>query len=298
MATSTKRGGGPKTDQGKSIASKNALTHGLTAKRWLNDDEKSFYEQCLAQLTDDFAPQSTIETLLIAKMAECTVRLARTQQVETALYELAQAQAENPSRVIESYESDNPNLEQEVIDAVHRYSSREGQNKIDYWEIILELSAINLSDISGWQYVKDEMPKTYMYIIKQCQQENEDLKTFLNRHSGDINGLTPVKVIIVAHNRNHEPEILTEEEINKDAHRIASYKITDYLERKLKQFSKERLIMSVIRELPKRTELLKAAATPDPQKLSLLQRYRTADDKQFSKSLGELLELQRRRKEV
>jgi len=33
MAKSTKRGGGPKTDNGKSIASKNALTHGLTAKR-------------------------------------------------------------------------------------------------------------------------------------------------------------------------------------------------------------------------------------------------------------------------
>jgi hypothetical protein len=298
MAKSTKRSGGPKTDQGKTIASKNALTHGLTAKRWLNDDEKSFYEQCLAQLTEDFAPQSTIETLLIAKMAECTARLARTQQVETALYELAQAQAENPSRVIESYESDNPNLEREVIDAVHRYSSREGQNKIDYWGIILELNAINLSDISGWQYVMDKMPETYMYIIKQCQQENEDLKTFLNRHSGDINGIVPVKVIIVAHNRHHESKILSEEEINKDAHRIASYKITEYLERKLKQFSKERLIMSIIRELPKRTELLKAAATPDPQKLSLLQRYRTADDKQFSKSLGELLELQKRRKEI
>ncbi len=122
MANSTKRSGGPKTDQGKTIASKNALTHGLNTKRWLNDDEKSFYEQCLAQLTEDFAPQSTIETLLIAKMAECMVRLARAQQVETALYELAQAQAENPSRVIESYEADLQDFEKEIAQGVHRYS--------------------------------------------------------------------------------------------------------------------------------------------------------------------------------
>jgi len=37
---------------------------------------------------------------------------------------------------------------------------------------------------------------------------------------------------------------------------------------------------------------------PDEKKLSLLQRYRTADERQFSKTLGELLELQKRRKNV
>jgi len=70
------------------------------------------------------------------------------------------------------------------------------------------------------------MPETYMYIIKQCQQENKDLKTFLDRDIGDINGIVTVKVILVAHNINHEPKILTEEEIIKEAHRIARYEIT------------------------------------------------------------------------
>ena len=52
----------------------------------------------------------------------------------------------------------------------------------------------------------------------------------------------------------------------------------------------------ILRGLDERTQQMKDAAMPDTKKLSLIQRYRTADERQFSKTLGELLELQKRRK--
>ena len=295
MAKTPKRKGGPTTANGKAISSANAVTHGLTSKRWLNDDEQSLYEITVEQLTHDFAPKSTIESLLISKLAECTVRLTRTQNVETALYELAQAQAENPSRVIESYESDHPNLEKEVADAIHRHNTLSKRTFNDPLTIYQELTKIELSDISGWRYVMDEMPETYHYIMKQCRQEEEDLKTFLDRQSGNA---SVVRIFIVGADGKRKKKEMTDDEISKEAGRIPSDKISNYLEKKLAQITKELLVMNVIKELPKRTALLKAAATPDDKKLSLLQRYRTADERQFSKTLGELLELQKRRKDV
>jgi len=43
---------------------------------------------------------------------------------------------------------------------------------------------------------------------------------------------------------------------------------------------------------------MQEAAMPDIQKLSLVQRYRTSDERQFFKTLGELFELQKRRNDV
>ena len=54
----------------------------------------------------------------------------------------------------------------------------------------------------------------------------------------------------------------------------------------------------MVKNLEVRSQQVKDAAMPDTQKLSLIQRYRTADERQFSKTLGELLELQKRRKIV
>ena len=54
----------------------------------------------------------------------------------------------------------------------------------------------------------------------------------------------------------------------------------------------------VLKDIDQRTQQIKDAAMPDTQKLSLIQRYRTADERQFSKTVGELLELQKRRKTV
>ena len=55
-------------------------------------------------------------------------------------------------------------------------------------------------------------------------------------------------------------------------------------------------VQFILQDLEQRIQQIKDAAIPDTQKLVLIQRYRTADERQFSKTLGELLELQKRRK--
>jgi len=39
--TNKSKGGGPKTDNGKAISSRNSIIHVLTTKRWIGDDEQS-----------------------------------------------------------------------------------------------------------------------------------------------------------------------------------------------------------------------------------------------------------------
>ncbi len=45
MSNKNKNSNGPKTDEGKAISSRNSTTHGLTARRWINEDEQSLFNE-------------------------------------------------------------------------------------------------------------------------------------------------------------------------------------------------------------------------------------------------------------
>ena len=93
MSNKIKHSGGPKTDKGRAISSRNSLTHGLTERRWLDVNEQSLFDQTVEEFNGDFDPQSSIERVFISKLAECTVRLMRIQQVENAMFDLASSEA-------------------------------------------------------------------------------------------------------------------------------------------------------------------------------------------------------------
>ena len=71
-----------------------------------------------------------------------------------------------------------------------------------------------------------------------------------------------------------------------------------YMDILTNSLAKDLQVQFILKDLDKRTQQIKDAAIPDTQKLSLVQRYRTADERQFSKTLGELLELQKRRNTI
>ena len=45
MTNKSKHSGCPKTDKGKAISSRNSTTHGLTARRWINTNEQSLFDE-------------------------------------------------------------------------------------------------------------------------------------------------------------------------------------------------------------------------------------------------------------
>ena len=110
MSNKTKHSGGPKTDKGKTISSRNSTTHGLTARSCLDTNEQSLFDETVEAFNGDFDPQTSIEKILISKLAECTVRLMRVQQVENAMFDLACSEAEHPNEVIKSLDNEQYRL--------------------------------------------------------------------------------------------------------------------------------------------------------------------------------------------
>jgi hypothetical protein len=112
---------GPKTGKGKAVSSRNSLTHGLTARRWLDANEQSLFDQTVEAFSADFEPKSSIERVLISKLAECTVRLMRIQQTENAMFDLASSEAGHPEESIRSLDNSSEKLTQAVYAAALKF---------------------------------------------------------------------------------------------------------------------------------------------------------------------------------
>ena len=291
MPKKNKNSNGPKTDEGKAVSSRNSTTHGLTARRWISVDEQSLYDETVKNLIVDFDPQTSIEKMLIIKMAECSVRLMRIQNRENAMFDLASNEAENVIEAIKSL-SNGHKLDPRLIDSMATarlgnptYNPRIIEDKV---RLMDEIDFQNLSDVSGWGYVEKHMPMVESYINKKCAEEDLDLYSFIFRETDDSINLNK-KVILLG---VPSPEI----EVIHSPNKIQSTLLQRYLEQLSRNLGSDIQAQMTLNNVEKRSQQVRDAAIPNAQELNLIQRYRTANERQFSKTLGELLELQKRRK--
>jgi hypothetical protein len=97
-----KRGGGPKTEQGKARSAKNATTHGLTSSLPKNTSEAELIESFSKELIDYYQPQSPLEKLQIGRIATCNAKLQYLYEIERVKLALAAKELEaQPEKILE-----------------------------------------------------------------------------------------------------------------------------------------------------------------------------------------------------
>ena len=290
MSSKPKHSGGPKTNKGKAISSRNSTTHGLTSRHWQNNKEQDLYNENIVELVKDFDPQTHIERMLISKLAECTVRLMRIQQVENAMFDLASSEAEHIDEIVKSLDNGNINPELvKTIRAAHLNNLLlDAKTVANKTHIINEITSQNLKNISNWDYVEKHMPMTKNYIVDKCTEKNLNICEYINKndnpHNLTVRFISPGDPL-------YDDEPLSNKEITKDINKIKSAALQQYLEQLTVAIDSELSVQIMVKNLEARSQQVKDAAMPDTQKLGLIQRYRTADERQFSKTLGELLKL-------
>lgn len=82
-----KKSGGPKTPEGKSASSRNAIKDGLLVLGCIDDQEKQEYEQLVRDLQLEYPSYKATIQLQINRMAMVIVRMRRLQRVESALWQ-------------------------------------------------------------------------------------------------------------------------------------------------------------------------------------------------------------------
>jgi hypothetical protein len=84
---SDKRGGGPKTPEGKANSSRNALKHGAASNKivLLQNESEEAWEQMLADCHEEFNPVTRFEQRIVQEIAYIKWRAMRAISIETSL---------------------------------------------------------------------------------------------------------------------------------------------------------------------------------------------------------------------
>ena len=221
----------------------------------------------------------------------------RIQRIEDAMFDLTSSEAIHLEESIKSLNHNSAELTQTVYDTSTAYYQYDPVNATRKFNMLDEIDRQNISDVSGWNYIENNMPDIVQYIIEQSSNEKLALPDFINRET-DQNGNLGIKITIIGAGESSEETRLSTEEVLKNSHEISASSLQQYLEKLSHNIVKDLQVQYILRDLAHRMQQMQDAAMPDTQKLSLVQRYRTADERQFSKTLGELLELQKRRNDV
>jgi hypothetical protein len=92
---------GPRTAEGKARSARNALKHGLSAKKHvlLPDDSRAEFKALEGALLEELRPEGALQTLLVHRLVAAAWRLARADRLEFGLLTDGAA-LESPGRVL------------------------------------------------------------------------------------------------------------------------------------------------------------------------------------------------------
>ena len=98
----SKKSTGPKTEEGKSASSSNAISHGFNAADpVLPTEDRDRFNQLLAQYESDLAPDTVHQEFLVSQMAGARWKLNRLEHMETEMF----SKLEDPTRAFTDQET-------------------------------------------------------------------------------------------------------------------------------------------------------------------------------------------------
>jgi len=103
---------GPITAAGKKESAKNAIKHGATSAKLINEDEQSRYESLLAALNNQYKSSNPLLQLQITRIARLNIQLERIQNVIDASFKKSRIRANSSAKVMESFTQQNTQIEE------------------------------------------------------------------------------------------------------------------------------------------------------------------------------------------
>lgn len=290
MSTSN---GGPVTEHGKLISSKNALKHGATSKHFINENEVHEYEQLLSKLQKTYSSDNPLISMQLERIAKIKIQLERINQVINASFEMADIQNNIDEILMNKLQmsEDQESQAREMTEGNMNLDLLIDETRIN---VSKELNQLSLESLDSPQAFLDQAPQYCQYLYEKAKEHQVQISTYIAYETSMNKAPDKLKAEIYMKlsklnktegqfNRfqNTNEAILTTspEDLLSGAKAIAS---TIY---KMKQIDSKLFLFNQLRNVNQ------SPVSLDFDVLDKLYRYQTTLQRQLSTCIGELLAL-------
>jgi hypothetical protein len=177
--SNAKKSTGPKTKEGKSIASSNAIKHGATAKHFISATESQAYQAFLAALQKAYPNKNPLVAMQLERIAKIKIQLERIQSTIDATFEMAQAEEDIDAKIISLLDMDEALLDdaKSITSGEMGISVMVNQERI---KVATELSSVNVTELKTQQDFLTQTPQLCQYLFKRSHESKISILNFIN----------------------------------------------------------------------------------------------------------------------
>jgi hypothetical protein len=293
------------------MVAKNAMTHGLTAARPATAAEAGLVETLRSALMVQYQPQDPLVKLQIDRIARIAAKLQRLQQIEDAAFELAQenalptvhdivagmgpADAEAQAQAVRILQGSCPKAKLGLDDAALAQLCDEIRANGHRVRTVADVEAL--------------LPKTYAFIHSESvRHETADVGLQLQAIVESLHPPSPSPARLRVKNADFAPDEELMDIINsgmasnndgmvwvrvrpQNDPKVLAQGLQDDLHALLVLERHRQAVQDIVQRYPARRALLLRAAMPPADEADRLMRYHVALDRQLSKCMGELLQM-------
>ena len=278
---------GPVTLSGKEASSKNALKHGATSPKLINEDEQERFKSLLGNLSKKYPSDNTLIELQLVRIARTTIQLERIQNVIDASFKKSRTRANTAAKVMESFTQQNSQVEElggRLFDA--KNSSDLEKSRAIAFELI---NPKEIKEIQSMEEFIESFPLLNAHFEEREKHEKKSIKELL---------IIEVTNFSDTH-KQYCDAIIEHDEIEKalSASSTATSGIKDQKLSLLKMFAAWH--SKLLRDffvgpeayftVQESINIEEEAMLPDTQEMDRLMRYQTSLQRQLSAAIGELL---------
>jgi len=282
---------GPITAAGKKESAKNAIKHGATSAKLINEDEQSRYESLLAALNNQYKSSNPLLQLQITRIARLNIQLERIQNVIDASFKKSRIRANSSAKVMESFTQQNTQIEElagRLFDA-KSHADVEKSRAIAF-EL---LNAEKINEIQSKEEFVQKFPRLSSHFSDKEKSSKSPIQNYLleevaifssthKKYCDAIREQDKIEEKIENFARDHDS--IEKVELSLMKMFAAWYKNT---------FSDFFVGPEAYLTVQESIKMEEDAMLPEAQEMDRLMRYQTTLQRQLSSAIGELLAIKK-----